>query len=185
MKCFNSMCLTTLLVCGAYCTSNLHAESSEFTEQYDEVIDNDISEGTTGKEQEIKRSRDIPGTTGEISGVYINVGENAAGNAVEVTTDISISNQSIDNAITTVEIEVPVVANDLDNMVEELAQSGAVQNDLSNIEAQPQWKIILASIASYAISVSLSFQQLLTTILTSLQNTLAGNNATKKASNKR
>lgn len=190
MKNFNRMCLSTLLVCGAYCTSPLHAESAEFTKQRNEFIDYDLSTDKTEPIQEIELSdsRDISDSPGEINGMYINIGEDAAGNAVEVITEVSISNQTIDNTITSVETTVvqesPVVEADFDAMVEELVQSGAVEDDLSNIEAQPQWKLILAKIGSYALSFGISVQQFLTSMLTVLQNTLTSSSAAKKAPKK-
>lgn len=183
MKRFNVVCLTTLLVCGAYCTSSLHAESSEFTEQQDQ----NLSMGTTGQndqEIELSKSRDIPGATGDINSVYFHVGENAEGNAVEIITEVSISNEAIDNAVTTIETEAPIVANDIDAMVEELVQSGAVQNDIATLESQPQWKLFLASIASSLLSFGISCQQLLGNIFTSLQTALSGNGAAKKSPKK-
>jgi hypothetical protein len=191
MKNFNRMCLTTLFVCGAYCTSHLHAECSDLIEHHNETITSDLSTDQTEQpiqEVELSSSRDASNPT-EVNDVYINIGENPADNAVEISTEISISNQTIDNTITSVETTVdqesPVVEADFDAMVEELAQSGAVENDLSTIEAQPQWKLLLASIASYAISVGISFQQLLTNLLTIVQNSLTGSStAAKKAPKK-
>jgi hypothetical protein len=69
-------------------------------------------------------------------------------------------------------------------MVEELVQSGAVENDISTLTSQPQWKLILASIGSYALSLGISCQQLLVNIFTSLQTMLTSNSAAKKTSKK-
>ncbi len=192
MKSFNGMCLTTLLVCGAYCTSHLHAESSEVTEHHNEIIEHDLSTDATERttqEMEPSNSRDIvDDTANAIDGIYISVGENAANNAVEVATEVSISNQTIDNTITSVETtvtqETPAAEADLDAMVEELVQSGAVENDISTLTSQPQWKLILASIGSYALSLGISCQQLLVNIFTSLQTMLTSNSAAKKTSKK-
>lgn len=194
MENFNRMCLTTLLVCGAYCTSHLHAECSDLIEHHNETITSDLSTDQTEQptqQDELPNFRDASSpdeVNTETNHVYINIGENPADNAVEISTEISISNQTIDNTITSVETTVdqesPVVEADFDAMVEELVQSGAVQNDLSTIETQPQWKLLLASIASYAISVGISFQQLLTNLLTIVQTSLTGSTPAKKAPKK-
>ncbi len=75
-----------------------------------------------------------------------------------------ISNQTTNDkpqAQVVVTQEQTTAQDDLDTMVDELVQSGAVEDDISAIETQPKWKLLLARVGSYALSLGISCKDLL------------------------
>lgn len=183
MKKFNVVCIAALLACGSHCTSQLHAEATELTEHNTEIIDNDFDtvEPTNNDEAEVTNLNDASDATSETSTIYSSVDESiildedVIDDAIEIaleTVPSQVNTNEISVVVTTVTQEEIIAEDNLDSMVNELIQSGVNEEDLSTLENQPQWKLLLARIGSYALSMGVSCKELLTSIYANVQTTL-------------
>lgn len=183
MKKFNVVCMAALLACGMHRTSHLHAESTETIEPHNEITDNDVDivEQKTNEEAEVANFNEEFNTTDETSIMHSSLDENLVldediiDDVQEITLEVS-SNQVVTNdipvVVTTITQEEIVAEDNLDSMVNELVQAGVTEQDLSTLENQPQWKLLLARIGSYALSMGVSCKELLASIYASMQTTL-------------
>lgn len=183
MKKFNVVCMAALLACGPHCTSSLHAESTELTEHHNEIVDNDIDtvEQKTNDEAEVANFHDESNTTDKTNTTRSDINESVIldedimDDVQEIALEVS-SNQVITNdmpvVVTTITQEEVIEEDNLDSMVNELVQAGVTEENLSTLENQPQWKLLLARIGSYAISMGVSCKELLANIYANLQTTL-------------
>lgn len=182
MKKFNVVCMAALLACGSHCTSQLHAEATELTEHNTEIIDNDFDtvEPTNNDEAEVTNFNDASHATDETNITSPDINENivldedVVDDIQETTLEVSSNQVNItDVAVVVTAINQDIITEDnLDSMVDELVQSGVNEENLSTLENQPQWKLLLARIGSYALSMGVSCKELLTSIYANVQTTL-------------
>ena len=173
MKKFNVVCMAALLACGTHCTSNLHAESTELPETYNDAVDPDSSADTV---EQTTTDNYIEAEVTTTSEVYNCIDEDIADDVEEIAAELSVANQVNTNDVAVVVVaatqEQVIVEDNLDTMVNELVQSGAVNDDLSTLENQPKWKLLLARIGSYALSMGVSCKELLMNVYTNIQTNL-------------
>ena len=177
MKNFNSVCMVTLLACGTYCTSNLHAEPTELTEHYNDAIDcnvsTDFAEQIINDEVELSNEQDASNAADEATIVRAYADEDIADDVEETTIEVSVTTQVNTNDVVVVAVAVAqqqaVSEDSLDTMVDELVQSGVAEDDLSVLENQPRWKLLLTRIGSYALAMGVSCKDLLTSLYATMQ----------------
>ncbi len=180
MKNFNSVCMVTLLACGTYCTSSLHAEPTELTEHYNDAIDSNISTNvvvqTINDEVEFSHVQDTSNSTDETNTMHVYVDEDIADDVEEVTVEVAVTTHVNTNDVAVVVVAVApqqaISEDSLDTMVDELVQSGAVEDDISVLENQPKWKLLLTRIGSYALAMGVSCKELLTSLYGKMQTSL-------------
>lgn len=169
MKYFNCICMVALLTYGTYCTSSICTEPSGLTENYNETINIDPSTDTLEQSTHDKCNC---------------VNENIPDDIEEITSEASVSDPSDPNEtteVTQIITEQPhTIGDDLDAMVDDLVQSGAVEDDITVIEAQPKWKLLLTRAGSYALSMSITCKQLVVNAYTQVKTTVVDYWSNKK-----
>jgi hypothetical protein len=172
--------MATLLMIGTQYRSSLSAQEAELTEQYTETIEAEIHQVN---ESEICNVYEGSHCTSEMVVTEEMLDESITEIEEEVI-QISCINEVVINQITKIEITAPeeetILEADFDAMVDELVESGAVEDDISALETQPQWKLLLARISSYALSLGISCKESVMNLYSNVQRTLTNYLTTNK-----